>query len=69
MILTGLTKPTRDENEDQEIHKKKRDRKGHKRPEIEKNRQKKKKKTERRKMNFETRTLEDKLGLQKKHPT
>jgi hypothetical protein len=43
MILTGLTKPTREENEDQKIHKKKQDRKGHKRPEIEKNRQKKKK--------------------------
>jgi hypothetical protein len=69
MILTGLTKPTREENEDQKIHKKKQDRKAHKRPEIEKNRQKKEKKTETRKMNFETRTLEDKLDLQKKHPT
>ncbi len=36
MILTGLTKPTREENEDQKFHKSKQDRKGHKRPEIEK---------------------------------
>lgn len=47
MILTGLTKPTREENEDQKFHKNKQDRKGHKRPGIEKKTDRRKKRKHR----------------------